>query len=302
VSNFAQTESIQERIVRFAPHEPRAGIFERLIMKTKSLGPLALVPLSGMRVLLIEDDSATAQSIELMLKSESFNVFTTDLGKEGVDLGTLYAYDIIVLDLNLPDMSGFDVLRSLRVSKVKTPILILSGNAGMENIKGLGLGADDYMTKPFHRDELLARIHAIVRRSQGHAESVVQIGDLVVNLDAKTVEINHVRVHLTVKEYQMLEFLGQRPHPVIREAFPHFGRKQKAEATRMAEEFVRGPCHRNGLGIAHPCPHLLGSFKAGRQSQNLAFSGPGKQTLYMTAREGLYRVRMLSKGPDRLGK
>jgi len=211
VSNFAQTESIQERIVRFAPHEPRAGIFERLIMKTKSLGPLALVPLSGMRVLLIEDDSATAQSIELMLKSESFNVFTTDLGKEGVDLGTLYAYDIIVLDLNLPDMSGFDVLRSLRVSKVKTPILILSGNAGMENkIKGLGLGADDYMTKPFHRDELLARIHAIVRRSQGHAESVVQIGDLVVNLDAKTVEINHVRVHLTVKEYQMLEFLGQR--------------------------------------------------------------------------------------------
>jgi two-component system cell cycle response regulator CtrA len=66
------------------------------------------------------------------------------------------------------------------------------------------------MTKPFHRDELLARIHAIVRRSQGHAESVVQIGDLVVNLDAKTVEINHVRVHLTVKEYQMLEFLGQR--------------------------------------------------------------------------------------------
>ena len=211
MSNFAQTESIQERIVRFAPHEPRAGIFERLIMKTKSLGPLALVPLSGMRVLLIEDDSATAQSIELMLKSESFNVFTTDLGKEGVDLGTLYAYDIIVLDLNLPDMSGFDVLRSLRVSKVKTPILILSGNAGMENkIKGLGLGADDYMTKPFHRDELLARIHAIVRRSQGHAESVVQIGDLVVNLDAKTVEINHVRVHLTVKEYQMLEFLGQR--------------------------------------------------------------------------------------------
>ena len=211
MSNFAQTESIQERIVRFAPHEPRAGIFERLIMKTKSLGPLALVPLSGMRVLLIEDDSATAQSIELMLKSESFNVFTTDLGKEGVDLGTLYAYDIIVLDLNLPDMSGFDVLRSLRVSKVKTPILILSGNAGMENkIKGLGLGADDYMTKPFHRDELLARIHAIVRRSQDHAESVVQICDLVVNLDAKTVEINHVRVHLTVKEYQMLEFLGQR--------------------------------------------------------------------------------------------
>ena len=164
-----------------------------------------------MRVLLIEDDSATAQSIELMLKSENFNVFTTDLGEEGVDLGKLYDYDIILLDLNLPDMSGYEVLRSLRVSKVKTPILILSGLAGIEDkVRGLGFGADDYMTKPFHKDELVARIHAIVRRSAGHAQSVVQIGDLIVNLDAKTVEIDKVRVHLTSKEYQMLEFLSLR--------------------------------------------------------------------------------------------
>src|SRR3954453_10845773 len=134
---------------------------------------------TGMRVLLIEDDSATAQSIELMLKSESFNVYPTDLGEEGVDLGKLYEYDIVLLDLNLPDMSGFEVLRSLRVSKVKTPILILSGIAGIDNkVKGLGLGADDYLTKPFHKDELIARIHAVVRRSQGHAVSVVEVGDL----------------------------------------------------------------------------------------------------------------------------
>ena len=164
-----------------------------------------------MRVLLIEDDSATAQSIELMLKSESFNVYTTDLGEEGVDLGKLYDYDIILLDLNLPDMSGFEVLRSLRVSKVKTPILILSGLAGIEDkVKGLGFGADDYMTKPFHKDELVARIHAIVRRSKGHAQSVIQTGDLVVNLDTKTVEVNGARVHLTGKEYQMLELLSLR--------------------------------------------------------------------------------------------
>src|SRR6202162_990267 len=164
-----------------------------------------------MRVLLIEDDSATAQSIELMLKSESFNVYTTDLGEEGVDLGKLYDYDIILLDLNLPDMSGFEVLRSLRVSKVKTPILILSGIAGVEDkVKGLGFGADDYMTKPFHRDELVARIRAIVRRSRGHAQSVVQTSDLVVNLDEKTAEINHVRVPLTRKEYDILELLSLR--------------------------------------------------------------------------------------------
>src|SRR5438876_1239447 len=165
----------------------------------------------GMRVLLIEDDTATAQSIELMLKSEGFNVYTTDLGEEGVDLGKLYDYDIILLDLNLPDMSGYEVLKSLRVSKVNTPILILSGLAGIEDkVKGLGFGADDYMTKPFHKDELVARIHAIVRRSKGHAQSVIQTGDLVVNLDTKTVEVGGQRVHLTGKEYQMLELLSLR--------------------------------------------------------------------------------------------
>ncbi len=164
-----------------------------------------------MRVLLIEDDSATAQSIELMLKSEGFNVYTTDLGEEGIDLGKVYDYDIVLLDLNLPDMSGFEVLRSLRLSKVKTPTLVLSGLAGIEDkVKGFGLGADDYMTKPFHKDELVARIHAIVRRSKGHAQSMVQSGDLVVNLDTKTTEVNGARVYLTGKEYQMLELLSLR--------------------------------------------------------------------------------------------
>jgi two-component system cell cycle response regulator CtrA len=164
-----------------------------------------------MRVLIIEDDSATAQSIELMLKFESFNVYTTDLGEEGIDLGKIYDYDIILLDLNLPDMSGFEVLRSLRVSKVKTPILILTGLAGIEDkVRGLGFGADDYMTKPFHKDELVARIHAIVRRSKGHAQSVIQTGDLVVNLDTKSVAVNGARVYLTSKQYQMIELLSLR--------------------------------------------------------------------------------------------
>ena len=164
-----------------------------------------------MRVLLIEDDSATAQSIELMLKTENFNIYATDLGEEGVDLGKLYDYDIILLDLNLPDMSGYEVLRTLRVARVKTPILILSGLAGIEDkVRGLGFGADDYLTKPFHKDELIARIQAIVRRSKGHAQSVIETGDLLVNLDQKTVEVEGKRVHLTDKEYQMLELLSLR--------------------------------------------------------------------------------------------
>jgi len=164
-----------------------------------------------MRVLLIEDDPATTQSIELMLKSEGFNVFTTDLGEEGVDLGKLYDYDIILLDLNLPDMSGYEVLRSLRVSKIRTPILILSGLAGIEDkVRGLGFGADDYMTKPFHNDELVARIQAIVRRSKGHVLSVINTGDLTVDLFQKTVEVAGARVHLTGKEYQVMELLSLR--------------------------------------------------------------------------------------------
>ena len=164
-----------------------------------------------MRVLLIEDDSATAQSIELMLKSEGFNIYTTDLGEEGIDLGKFYDYDIILLDLNLPDMPGFDVLKTLRVAKVDTPILILSGLADIDaKVRGLGYGADDYMTKPFHKDELVARIHAVVRRSKGHSQSVIKTGDITVNLDAKTVEVMGQRVHLTGKEYQMLELLSLR--------------------------------------------------------------------------------------------
>jgi two-component system cell cycle response regulator CtrA len=165
----------------------------------------------NMRVLLIEDDRSTAQSIERMLKSERFNVYTTDLGEDGIDLAKLYDFDIILLDLNLPDMSGFEVLRRLRICKVKTPILILSALAGLEDkVKGLTCGADDYVTKPFHKNELVARIHAIVRRSKGHAHCVIQTGDLIVNLDTKTVEVNGVQVHLTDKEYRMLELLSLR--------------------------------------------------------------------------------------------
>ena len=166
---------------------------------------------SVMRVLLIEDDMSTSRSIELMLSSNGFNVFTTDLGEEGLDLGKLYDYDIILLDLNLPDMHGYDVLKKLRISKVDTPILILSGMSEPDSkVRGLGFGADDYLTKPFHKEELVARIQAIVRRSKGHAQSIIRTGKLAVNLDTKTVEVDGHPVHLTGKEYSMLELLSLR--------------------------------------------------------------------------------------------
>jgi len=164
-----------------------------------------------MRVLLIEDDAAVARSIELMLKAAGFNIYITDLGEEGVDLGKVYEYDLIILDLDLPDISGYDVLKQLRMARVNTPVLILSGEVDIEaKVKTLGYGADDYLTKPFNKDELVARITAIVRRSKGHAESVIRTGDILVNLDAKTVEVDGERVHLTGKEYQMFELLSLR--------------------------------------------------------------------------------------------
>ncbi|MEM6634904.1 MAG: response regulator transcription factor [Pseudomonadota bacterium] len=164
-----------------------------------------------MRVLLVEDDPTTSKSIELMLTHANLNVYTTDLGEEGIDLAKLYDYDLILLDLNLPDMNGHEVLRQLRLARVSTPILILSGADDTENkIKGFGFGADDYLTKPFHREELVARIHAIIRRSKGHAQSVIDTGKISVNLDAKTVEAAGDTVHLTGKEYQMLELLSLR--------------------------------------------------------------------------------------------
>jgi len=164
-----------------------------------------------MRVLLVEDDSATARSIELMLRSGGFVVDTSELGEDGIEVGKLYDYDIILLDLILPDIDGYEVLRRLRAQKVTTPILILSGLAEMDNkIKGLGFGADDYLTKPFDRRELIARIQAIVRRSKGNAASVLTTGRLTVNLAAHTVEIDGKPVHLTSKEYGILELLSLR--------------------------------------------------------------------------------------------
>jgi two-component system cell cycle response regulator CtrA len=164
-----------------------------------------------MRVLLVEDDLTTSKSIELMLTHANLNVYTTELGEEGIDLAKLYDYDLILLDIGLPDMTGHDVLRQLRLARIETPILILSGADDTESkIKGFGFGADDYLTKPFHREELVARIHAIIRRSKGHSQSVIRTGLINVNLDAKTVDVASKTVHLTGKEYQMLELLSLR--------------------------------------------------------------------------------------------
>lgn len=164
-----------------------------------------------MRVLLVEDDPTTSRSIEMMLTHSDFNVYSTDLGEDAIELSKLYDYDLILLDLNLPDMEGLDVLRHIRLARIDTPVLILTGDTDTNTkLRGFGGGADDYLTKPFHREELVARIHAIIRRSKGHAQSIIRTGKIAVNLDAKTVDVDGQTVHLTGKEYQMLELLSLR--------------------------------------------------------------------------------------------
>jgi two-component system cell cycle response regulator CtrA len=169
-----------------------------------------------MRALLIEDDSATAQSIELMLKSEGWNVYTTDSGEEGIELAKLYDYDIVLLELTLPDIGGLDVLRALRDGRVKTPAMVVSGLTGLDfKVRAFAHGADDYLTKPFHKGELVARMLAIVRRTRGHIRSQIAVGDLVVDLDQKQTHIAGASVALTGKEYQLLELLALRKGKIV---------------------------------------------------------------------------------------
>ena len=164
-----------------------------------------------MRLLLIEDDRAMARAIELMLDEAGFEHETAMTGEAALEFARSYEFDAILLDLTLPDMHGHDVLKRLRLLRVGTPVLILSGDSDTNTkVSGFGAGADDYVTKPFDKAELLARLHALVRRSQGHAQSLIVTGPVSVDLAARTVTVDGQRVSLTGKEYAILEMLSLR--------------------------------------------------------------------------------------------
>lgn len=164
-----------------------------------------------MRVLIIEDNHSTAQTIELSLAKQGIICDISDLGEDGFEISKLYDYDLIILDVMLPDTSGLDVLKKMRATKKQVPVLILSGLSTSEDkIKGLGIGADDYLSKPFNTDELIARVKAIIRRSKGHSESIIEVGDLKVNVDSHTTTLEDKPIHLTTKEQSILELLALR--------------------------------------------------------------------------------------------
>ena len=174
-----------------------------------------------MRILLIEDDLVAARGVSLMLEGSGAVVDHADTGEEGLELARHYDYDIIMLDLILPDIEGFEVVRRLRTTRNDTPVLIVSGvSRPQAKVKGLGLGADDFITKPFDKAELLARMQAIVRRSKGFSQPSLRVGPLVLNLDSHEVFVDNQLVHLTGKEYAILELLVLRKGMVLtKEAF-----------------------------------------------------------------------------------
>ncbi|HEX4637198.1 MAG TPA: response regulator, partial [Rhizomicrobium sp.] len=155
-----------------------------------------------MRVLLIEDDGAARFGIELVLRADAMWVDSVDRGEDGIETARYYDYDVIVLDLRLPDMNGLEVVRSLRLAKVLTPVVILSGSTVLDDkIKALKTGADDYMTKPFSAEELTARLRTLVRRSRGYCDARVCFGPMTLNLVAKTLEAHERKIDLSAKEY-----------------------------------------------------------------------------------------------------
>ena len=174
-----------------------------------------------MRVLLVEDDVTAARGITLMMQSTGLIVDTTDTGEEALELVKHYDYDVVVLDLMLPDMDGYEVVRRMRAARMETPVLILSGlSRPAAKVKGFGIGADDFISKPFDKAELIARMHAVVRRSKGYSQPTLRVGALQLNLDSREVLVSGKAMHLTGKEYAILELLVLRKGMVLtKEAF-----------------------------------------------------------------------------------
>ena len=164
-----------------------------------------------MRVLLIGQDGVSPASVKMMLTQEKFVCDTTDLNVNGLEIGKLGNYDVILLDLSVPNRNGYDVLRRLRSAHVRTPVLILLGLAELDHrIKSLGFGDGDVLRNLWDHRQMIARIEAITRRPKGACEATVRTGKLVVNLDTRQVSVDDHSVHLTGKEYGILELLALR--------------------------------------------------------------------------------------------
>ena len=168
-------------------------------------------------ILIVEDEHAVARGIQYALQQEGYEVAVARSGEEGLDIATQQAPDLVVLDVRLPGMDGFEVLRRLRAAGAKMPVLVLTARDDeVDKVIGLELGADDYLTKPFGLRELMSRIKALLRRSYGDLSDavggrVIRHGDLLIDLERRRVQRGDRRVSLTPTEFEILRHLASRP-------------------------------------------------------------------------------------------
>ncbi|MFP2873140.1 response regulator transcription factor [Acetobacter tropicalis] len=164
-----------------------------------------------MRILLAEDNNTSAQTILPVLVHAGLHVDVTDTGRGAIEMLRNYNYGLVIVELFLPDMDGYDFIASLRARKIQTPIVILSAiDKPHSKIKAFSIGADDYLTKPFDPEELVARVQAILRRSNGYSQPVTEVGNMALDLNQHTVSVAGVPVHRTGKEFAILELLVLR--------------------------------------------------------------------------------------------
>ncbi|MBU6497164.1 MAG: response regulator transcription factor [Rhodospirillales bacterium] len=169
-----------------------------------------------MRVLLVEDDVAVSRSIQLMLAARGAVVDKTVTGEEAVDLVKHYEYDIVILDIMLPDTDGYEVIRRIRNSKLDVPIMVISGmNRMPAKIKAFSIGADEYITKPFDKEEFISRILAVTRRWKGFSQAKIIINNIELNTENKEMYVDGKKIHLTGKEYMIMELLMLKKNTII---------------------------------------------------------------------------------------
>ena len=163
------------------------------------------------KVLIVDDDPAIQKMLEKVMNSNHLEADIASDGRTALEMIRRGRYQVILLDINMGDIDGFEVIKKTRSEGNVTPIIIISGrNEDYDALYGLSVGADDYITKPFDGKELVSRIQAVIRRSKGHAESVIKIGRMTVNLQSRRVEVDGNVLHLTGKEYSILELLCLR--------------------------------------------------------------------------------------------
>lgn len=210
-----------------------------------------------MRVLQIEDDPEAAEFLESLIRKANFHVHTTSEGEEGINLAKRYRYDVILLNMGLPDMTGIQALLRLRAAKVATPVMIVSTvNVVAMKVRALDAGADDYLTKPYHPAELIVRIHALVRRAAGHAHSLITLGNTSLDLGDHVARVSNVIVPFAPKEYSTFELLMSHPDtPLSKETFiDHlYGSKYGAGSSNLVNVFMVRIRHKLGALCSDAC-------------------------------------------------